>query len=68
MSKYSSDQLILVDGIRVNYDEYSFSICRSSNTTPVLTLRFESDNQDNLEKIKNDMLNIIAKVISDINY
>lgn len=67
LSKYSEDKLVLVDGIRVNYDEYSFSICRNSNTTPVLTLRFESDNEENLEKYKNEMLKILAKVIKNIN-
>ncbi len=44
-------ELIDIDGLRVEYAD-GFGLVRSSNTTPVLVLRFEADNQAALERIQ----------------
>ena len=40
-----------IDGIRVDHDD-GFGLVRASNTGPVLSLRFEADNADALERIQ----------------
>lgn len=47
----SDAQLITIDGVRATYTN-GWGIVRASNTTPKLTLRFESDTQEGLQDIK----------------
>lgn len=42
---------ILLDGIRVEYAD-GFGLARPSNTTPVVVLRFEAENQEALDRIQ----------------
>ena len=44
-------QLINTDGVRVEFQE-GWGLVRASNTSPVLTLRFEADSQTALERIQ----------------
>jgi phosphomannomutase / phosphoglucomutase len=44
-------EIIDIDGLRVEYPD-GFGLVRSSNTTPVLVLRFEADNAAALERIQ----------------
>lgn len=44
-------EIIDIDGLRVEYD-YGFGLMRASNTTPVLVLRFEADNENALLRIQ----------------
>ena len=46
-------QLITIDGLRVEYAD-GFGLARPSNTTPVVVLRFEADDEAALERIKED--------------
>ncbi|HYF98164.1 MAG TPA: phosphomannomutase/phosphoglucomutase [Coxiellaceae bacterium] len=48
---FGSAELITIDGLRVEFG-YGWGLIRASNTTPCLTLRFEADNLENLQKIK----------------
>jgi len=41
-----------IDGLRADFSD-GFGLVRASNTTPVLVLRFEGDNQAALERIQN---------------
>ncbi|MGM0434024.1 MAG: phosphomannomutase/phosphoglucomutase [Pseudomonadota bacterium] len=41
-----------IDGLRVDYPD-GWGLCRASNTTPNLVLRFEAQNVEALERIKN---------------
>ena len=41
----------LTDGIRISFND-GWALCRSSNTQPVLVLRYESNSQAGLDKIK----------------
>ena len=46
-------EIITLDGLRVEYAD-GFGLARPSNTTPVVVLRFEADNEQALQRIQND--------------
>ena len=49
----SAQQVITIDGLRVEYSD-GFGLARASNTTPVVVLRFEADNESALKRIQED--------------
>ncbi len=49
----SAQEVITIDGLRVEYAD-GFGLARPSNTTPVIVLRFEADNQSALQRIQDD--------------
>ena len=49
----SAREVITIDGVRVEYDD-GFGLARPSNTTPVVVLRFEADNDAALARIQAD--------------
>jgi phosphomannomutase / phosphoglucomutase len=48
-----AQRVLTIDGVRVEYAD-GFGLARASNTTPVIVIRFEADNQAALERIKQD--------------
>jgi phosphomannomutase/phosphoglucomutase len=46
-----SDEIITIDGVRVEYPD-GFGLARASNTTPVVVTRFEADNPQALARIQ----------------
>jgi phosphomannomutase/phosphoglucomutase len=46
-----SDEVITIDGVRVEYPD-GFGLARASNTTPVVVTRFEADNPQALARIQ----------------
>ncbi|KPQ24382.1 phosphomannomutase/phosphoglucomutase [Halomonas sp. HL-93] len=50
-----------LDGIRVDYPD-GWGLCRASNTTPVLVLRFEGKNEAALTRIKAQFANALKNV------
>ena len=58
-------QLITIDGLRVEYQD-GFGLARASNTTPVIVLRFEAENEAALERIKQDFRHNIQRIKPDI--
>jgi phosphomannomutase/phosphoglucomutase len=44
-------QLVTIDGVRAEYKD-GFGLARASNTTPVVVLRFEADNEKALARIQ----------------
>lgn len=52
----------LTDGIRISFP-YGWALCRSSNTQPVLVLRYESETQAGLDKIKNQIEAVVNKYL-----
>lgn len=54
-----------IDGLRVDYDD-GFGLIRPSNTTPILVLRFEGDDQNALERIQADFKSAILAVDAEI--
>jgi phosphomannomutase/phosphoglucomutase len=47
-----------IDGLRVEYAD-GFGLARSSNTTPVIVLRFEADNAAALKRIQDDFRRVL---------
>jgi len=54
-----------IDGLRVDYTD-GWGLCRASNTTPVLVLRFEAENEDALERIKSVFREQLQKAAPDL--
>jgi phosphomannomutase/phosphoglucomutase len=52
---------ITIDGLRVEYPD-GFGLARPSNTTPVVVLRFEADNDAALARIQDDFRTAIRGV------
>ena len=53
-----------IDGLRVEYAD-GFGLARSSNTTPVIVLRFEADNAAALKRIQEDFRHVILAAKPD---
>ncbi|MBQ0723817.1 MAG: phosphomannomutase/phosphoglucomutase [Cycloclasticus sp.] len=50
-SRFEDANIITIDGMRVEFQD-GWGLVRASNTTPSLVLRFEADNEQSLERIK----------------
>jgi phosphomannomutase/phosphoglucomutase len=53
-----ADDVVKIDGLRVEYPD-GFGLARSSNTTPVVVMRFEADNDAALSRIQEDFRRVI---------
>jgi len=53
-------EVIIIDGLRVEYTD-GFGLMRASNTTPVIVLRFEADNEVALKRIQDDFRKVLLK-------
>ncbi|MBS1215900.1 MAG: phosphoglucomutase [Proteobacteria bacterium] len=62
-------EVIKLDGVRVEYPD-GFGLARASNTTPVVVLRFEADNEPALERIKGEFRRVLraAKPDADLPF
>jgi phosphomannomutase/phosphoglucomutase len=56
--------IVTLDGLRVEYAD-GFGLARPSNTTPVIVLRFEADNQSALTRIQDDFRRVILAAKQD---
>ncbi|MBS0348061.1 MAG: phosphomannomutase/phosphoglucomutase [Proteobacteria bacterium] len=56
-----AESILTIDGVRVEYAD-GFGLARPSNTTPVVVLRFEADNNDAIERIQADFRRAIEGV------
>ena len=50
---FAGAELTTIDGLRVDYKD-GWGLVRASNTTPSLTLRFEAESEEALQRIQND--------------
>ena len=57
-------EVITIDGLRVEYAD-GFGLARPSNTTPVVVLRFEADDDTALKRIQEDFRRVILAVKKD---
>ncbi|OGA46688.1 MAG: phosphoglucomutase [Betaproteobacteria bacterium RIFCSPLOWO2_12_FULL_62_58] len=57
-------EVITIDGLRVEYSD-GFGLARPSNTTPVIVLRFEADNETALNRIQEDFRRALLAVKPD---
>ena len=60
-------RLSTIDGLRVDWPD-GFGLIRSSNTTPVLVLRFEGKTPAALQRIEKDMLALLHSVKPDAHF
>ncbi len=58
-------EVITIDGVRVEYPD-GFGLARASNTTPVITLRFEAETEAGLQRIKEDFRRVLLAEKSDV--
>jgi phosphomannomutase / phosphoglucomutase len=59
-----ADQVVTIDGLRVEYPD-GFGLARSSNTTPVVVMRFEADNDAALKRIQEEFRRVIMAEKAD---
>ena len=57
-------QTITIDGIRAQMD-YGWGLVRASNTQPLISMRFESDTKEGLEKVKTDFYQALKPYFED---
>lgn len=62
----NAQQVITIDGLRVEYSD-GFGLARASNTTPVIVLRFEADNESALKRIQEDFRHNILQAKPDVH-
>ena len=53
--------MIKVDGLRVEWKD-GFALARSSNTTPVVVLRFEGDTSEALKRVKTRFIEVLRSI------
>ncbi|MBU2873284.1 phosphomannomutase/phosphoglucomutase [Marinobacter salexigens] len=63
--EFGDGNISTIDGIRVDYAD-GWGLCRASNTTPVLVLRFEAETEEALSRIKNIFRSQLQKVAPDL--
>jgi phosphomannomutase / phosphoglucomutase len=57
-------EIITIDGLRVEYAD-GFGLARSSNTTPVVVMRFEAESEEALQRIQADFRRVILAAKPD---
>ena len=64
-SKFTEATIVDIDGIRVEFKK-GWGLLRASNTSPVLVLRFEAENKEALEDVKNIFYQNLKKVYPEV--
>ena len=63
-AQFEGAQVCTLDGLRVDWPD-GFGLVRASNTTPVLTVRFEGHTREAMERIQAQMLAALRQVKPD---
>lgn len=58
--KYEGADIATIDGVRVTLP-YGWGLIRASNTQPMLSLRFEGNSAENLDKIKKEFIRVLKE-------
>ncbi len=58
--------IVTIDGLRVEYAD-GFGLMRPSNTTPVIVLRFEADDDGALQRIQNDFRRVLLQAAPELS-
>lgn len=64
-ASFDEAEVSTIDGLRVDYND-GFGLIRPSNTTPILVLRFEADNEAALARIQSQFKQLITQIDSTI--
>jgi phosphomannomutase / phosphoglucomutase len=59
-----AQRVLTIDGVRAEYAD-GFGLARASNTTPVIVIRFEADNEAALERIKKEFRHALQPLKPD---
>ena len=62
---FGDGSISTIDGIRVEFSD-GWGLCRASNTTPMLVLRFEAESDEALERIKSVFREQLCKAAPDL--
>lgn len=65
VASFRDAQVSTIDGLRVDYSD-GFGLIRPSNTTPILVLRFEGDDQQAIARIQSDFRQQILQIDADL--
>ena len=65
--KFGDGTITTIDGIRVDYPD-GWGLVRPSNTSPVLTLRFEADGQTALDRIQRVFREQLKKIDPKLSF
>jgi phosphomannomutase/phosphoglucomutase len=63
--QFAQAQVITIDGLRVEYS-FGWGLIRASNTSANLTLRFEADDENGLNQVKQEFRRELAPFINNI--
>lgn len=64
--QFGNGKKTTLDGIRVDYED-GWGLCRASNTTPVLVLRFEGKSPAALERISNTFRDALLQIAPELS-
>ena len=64
VAHFPDAQVCTIDGLRVDWPD-GFGLVRASNTTPVLTVRFEGHTQAAMRRIEKQMMDLLRSVKPD---
>ncbi|WP_246540710.1 phosphomannomutase/phosphoglucomutase [sulfur-oxidizing endosymbiont of Gigantopelta aegis] len=67
VSRFSDGEIITIDGIRVEYSD-GWGLVRASNTTDNLTMRFEANDEEALQRIANAFKESILAVEPELDF
>jgi phosphomannomutase/phosphoglucomutase len=57
-----AEDVIRIDGLRVEYAD-GFGLARASNTTPMIVMRFEADDQQALARIQGEFRRVLGDAL-----
>ncbi len=66
LADFGEASVSTIDGVRVDYPD-GWGLCRASNTTPMLVLRFEAETEAALERIKQIFRGQLRALAPDVN-
>ena len=55
-----ASEIVRIDGLRVEYED-GFGLARASNTTPVIVFRFEADDEQAMQRIKDEFRHVLRE-------
>jgi len=64
--EFDDGSISTIDGVRVEYGD-GWGLCRASNTTPALVLRFEAESEEALARIKTVFREQLRQVAPELN-
>jgi len=62
-----AEEIVTIDGVRVEYAD-GFGLARSSNTTPVVVMRFEGESEESLNRIRQEFKTAILALKPDAKF